>query len=59
MKIIILHGSKAPARPKIDDRKLIKGVEHIRRQDIARDHRGRCIGHVVSNGRPVCSWVPL
>jgi hypothetical protein len=58
MKITISYGAKAPARPKIGDKKMIKGVEHVRKQDVA--HRnGIPIGRVVSNGKPVCSWVPV
>ena len=57
--ITITFGPAKPRkpRPRIGDRKMIRGVLHERRQDIAEHFGTRC--YVVSNGRPVCSWVPV
>ena len=58
MKIPIIYGAKAPARQNIADKKMIKGVQHVRKQDV--EHRnGIPFAKVVRNGKPVCSWVPV
>jgi hypothetical protein len=52
---ITITSTRSRARPRIGDRKLIKGVLHERRQDTVRLY-GQ-LHYVVNNGRPVCSWV--
>jgi len=50
-----IHISTAPARPKpkVGDRRMLRGVEHVR--VFARSQGA----YVVSNGRPCFDWVPL
>lgn len=59
-KMTVWYGPKATKpRPRIGDRKVIRGVMHVRRQDLAHDPAGRVIGSMVdSRGRAACSWVP-
>lgn len=60
-KLTIHLRTTAPkARPRIGDRKVIRGVLHVRTQDVARDPTGRVIGSLVDGrGRPMCSWVSV
>lgn len=57
MKITI---SSAPYKPKpaVGDRKLIRGIEHVRILDVVKygPYRG---AQRVSNGRPWYEWIPL
>lgn len=60
MKMTIRYGAVPKPRPRIGDRKVIRGVVHVRTQDVARDPAGRVIGSLVDGrGRPMCSWVPV
>lgn len=57
---INIHFSTTPSRPKpkVGDRRMLRGVEHVRLLEVVKSgpHKG---AHVVSNGRPCFEWVPL
>lgn len=55
-----IHISYSPSRPKpaVGDRKMIRGVEHVRVLELVKDgpYKG---AHVVKGNRPCYEWVPL
>ena len=57
---IHIHFSTTPprAKSKVGDRRMLRGVEHVRVFDVVKEgpYRGM---QVVSNGRPCFEWVPL
>lgn len=58
MKITFLRGPKRP-KPRIGDRRVIRGVEHVRVFRMARDGRGRVIGYDCTGGRQRYDWQPV
>lgn len=53
--------STAPARikPHVGDRKMIRGVEHVREFKKCHDARGNPIGYDCTGGRQNYVWVPV
>ncbi|MWA16526.1 hypothetical protein [Burkholderia pseudomallei] len=58
---ITIHISNRPRRPKpkVGDRRVIRGVEHIRVFKMATDMLGRAIGYDCTGGRQRFEWVPV
>ncbi|WP_321820842.1 MULTISPECIES: hypothetical protein [unclassified Burkholderia] len=46
-------------KPRVGDRRVVRGVEHIRVFRMARDIRGNIIGYDCTGGRQRYDWVPL
>ncbi|WP_101684927.1 hypothetical protein [Cupriavidus pauculus] len=59
MRIHITIGSARRPKPRVGDRKLIRGVEHIRVFKYATDTHGRRIGFDCTGGRQLYEWVPV
>lgn len=53
---IRFYGPSKP-KPKLGDRKLIRGVLHERRLKKVHDHLGRPIGYDCTGGRQRYAWV--
>ena len=58
MKITITMGRSRP-KPRVGDRKVIRGVEHIRVFRYATNSRGERIGFDCTGGKQRYDWVPV
>lgn len=60
-KITKVHFSCTPSKPKpkVGDRKMIKGVLHERQFEMVHDIRGNVIGYNRTNGYQHYIWVPV
>ena len=58
MRIHITVGGKSRPKPRVGDRKVIRGVEHVRQFQRVQSgpYRG---AYIVNNGRPCYEWVPV
>jgi hypothetical protein len=58
MKITIIYGPSR-RKPKVGDRKIIRGVEHIRVFSYVTNWRGDRIGLDCTGGKQRYEWVPV
>jgi hypothetical protein len=59
MRIHVTYGAPTRKEPKVGDRRIIRGLEHIRVFRRAHDSRGNVIGYDCTGGRQNYDWVPL
>ena len=58
MKVTFISGSRKP-KPREGDRKIIRGVEHIRVFKYVTNMRGERIGLDCTGGKQRYEWVPI